>query len=127
MKVSLPKGYRKLFTLEDLANAKATIAAFKEIDATPAEYGEMAVRAALKHRVDCIDRIIEAKAVVMPYYHLDFDWNGEGTGFMDAKIQVIAKTYQGFIEVHAMFSEINQIGATDFEPDMYVNYAKSIA
>lgn len=125
MRVKLEKEYKRLYTLEQLDQARAVIQSEKENDDfTVVQWAEMAVHEALKGTgVNAQDWqegwILQAEATTARNGRA---WNqyGEGTGDMDVWIDAVARTGEGFVEVGAYLSDIWQTGGTDYRQHMYI-------
>lgn len=124
MKVTLPKDYRSMFTLDDLDRAKAVIACMKDDCSSVKEYAEMAIRHVLEHNTqyDCITEVLKAEAVAHENYRV-LDRICDGSGDMDVWINASARTCDGFIEVGAYLSDIWDIApGTRLTNHMFINY-----
>lgn len=125
MKVRLPKEYKKLWTVHQLELAKALIAFEKEYDEEkPEGWIEYAIRAALNEKsngLDSIDEIIRASAEVARNHRI---WNIYGeTEDLDIWIKGLAKTTNGYIEVEAYLTDINDISYENSQTEhMYIRY-----
>lgn len=123
MKVKLETGYRSLYTLEQVDQARAVIQYEKSDDETAAGWARYAVCEALKgtsvNPTDYADNyILEASATTARNGRI-WDQYGEGTGTMDVWIHAVARTSEGFIEIGAYLSDIWQSGATDYKQHIY--------
>ena len=108
MKVRLEGDYKRVYTLEQLDQAKEVIRRAKDDTSRPEEYGEMAIRAILSQMGsnDCILRILFGEAHTAKNSKNDYERMGEGTGIMDIWITTYAETCDGFIRVGAYLSDI---------------------
>lgn len=124
MKVKLEENYKSLYTLYDLARAKAVIASLKEDESTPAEYAAYAAaHIASRRHNDHLERILEASAHTAGNCRV---WDNYGdTQHMDVWIDFTAKTTFGFIVGGAYLTDIWAIdGDTDLTDHMYEIYYK---
>ena len=132
MKVTLPKDYRKTFTLEEVENAKRMIKAFKvDYEADPKEEAALAVRHWINKRMECgaVDRVLEATATVAKNCRT---WNMyDDTGDLDVWIDAVVKVSStwdesGYAEVGFYITDLWQVGPNDVDitPNMYVQYFK---
>jgi len=130
MKVALEKEYRKVYTLEELEQAKMVIAFEKEDEETIEGWAEYAVREATKDRKDYADwlgaTVIKATATTATNIRV-YDAYGEGTGHMDVIIEATAETHKGFIKIAAYLSDIWQTGAVAYSEYMWVRTFKAEA
>lgn len=125
MKVRLPKDYKRLFTLEQLEQAKLVISAEKDDDDETAKgWAEYAIREALKDESDYLVEVLKADATVAGNCRI---WNQYGfpaddraSGYMDVWIEATAETTEGFIKIGAYLSDIWQSGAVDYRNHMYI-------
>lgn len=123
MKVTLEKDYRRLYTLEDLDEAKQVIKHLKDYDETARSAAESAAQHILWQRGgDFLDRIVEATAETAKNRRV-WNWYGDNTGEFDVWIQFIARTGKGFLEGGAYLTDIWSLdGETDFTPHMWINH-----
>lgn len=122
MKVTLPKDYRKTFTLEELDIARKIIRDMKDDDATPAWYAEVAINHWFAHKSDGLDRVLEATAEISKNR---MAWNayGDDTRQADIWVSAVAKTWGGYLELGAYLTDIWNIGGdTDYTQHMYAQY-----
>lgn len=125
MKVSVEKEYRRLYTMEDLDNARALIAALKEDTSKPADYLIIAAGIAARMRGDYAERILEASAETAKNCRLEWNAQGDNTGIMDAWISGTAETSRGFLKIGAYLSDIWNISGDDYAAEtahMYIRY-----
>lgn len=126
MKVRLEDDYRKLYTLEELDQAKAVIQYEKEYDAESVKnWAEMAAREALKDSTDCIMKVIEADART-GRNHRAWERYGDDTGSMDVWIEATVRTWEGFLVIGAYLSDIWDTGGTDYRQHMYIERFKKV-
>lgn len=122
MKVTLPKDYRRTFTLEELDIAREIIRDMKDDDGTPAWYAEVAVDHWLQKKDDFKQEVIRASAVIAKNCRV-WDAYGDGTGCMDIWVEAVAKTWGGYLELGAYLTDIWNIGGdADFTQHMYAQY-----
>lgn len=128
MKVTLPKDYRKRFTLEQVDIARRIIRDMKDDMSTPAEYIEYAVRDYFKatNMADCTDAVLTASAIVEPNRR---SWNeyGEDTQEMDIWVEATVRTFGGFLVIGAYLTDIWCISSEDSRADHYhTRYFKEV-
>lgn len=124
MKVTMPENWKSAFTMERVEIARRVIKHERENDdETPNGWAEYAVREALKDSGDFLREIITAKAEIAENCRI-YDAYFEGSAYMDVWISAVARTANGFIEVHAYLSDIWQSGAVPFKEHMYIQYFK---
>ena len=126
MKVKLHADYKKYYTLDDLARAKAVIANEKEYDEeTPAGWITYAVSELYDITGDDTERVITAEARTAKNCRA---WNAYGTAIdsqdMDVWIEGLVKTRHGYMEIGAYLSDIWQTGAVKYSEHIYYRYFK---
>ena len=123
MKVTLPKDYRKLFTLEEMDIARKIIRDMKDDDFTPATYAEIAIDHWFAHHTaDGRDTVLTAKAEISKNR---MAWNAysDDSRQMDIWVSAVTKTYDGYLEIGAYLTDIWQIGGEeDFTDRMFAQY-----
>ena len=119
MKVTLPKNYKEQYTIAQVEQMKAVIAAEKDDTETVKGWATYAVNEAIKDDIDCIVEIYKATAETCMNNRA---WNAysEDTGMVDVWIEAVAETSKGFVKVGAYLSDIWQTGAEDYRTRMYV-------
>lgn len=125
MKVTLPKDYRKTFTLEDMDIARRIIRDMKEDDTTPTWYAEVALGHWIFKRLKNRDGVYEVLRATAEISKNRRSWEayGEDTRQMDIWIEAVAKTFDGYLELGAYLTDINGIAPnTDFTDHMYARY-----
>lgn len=135
MKVTLPKDYRKMFTLEELDIARTIIRDMKEDTSTPAEYIVYAVydwldsiRANAKDikDYDFFRKVLSATATPQKNRNA-WDAYGEGTQHMDIWIDAIVRTSNGFLVIGAYLTDIWSISEDCSMIDRYyTRYYKEV-
>ena len=123
MKVSLESNYKYWYTISDLEKAKAVIKYEKEYDESkPEDWARYAVEEALKGTSDYLKQILYAKAETCRNGRVNNAY-GDDTGNADVWIIAMARTENGFIEVHACLSDIWQTGPDySYKDHMYIVY-----
>ncbi|MBR5678686.1 MAG: hypothetical protein IKX20_11210 [Paludibacteraceae bacterium] len=119
MKVTLPKNYKEYYTIYQVEQMKAVIAAEKDDEETIKGWAEYAVNEALKDDPHYIVEVYKATAETCLNNKV---WNayGEDTGIVDVWIEAVAETSEGFVKVGAYLSDIWQSGAVDYRNRLYV-------
>lgn len=130
MKVTLPKDYRKRFTLEQVDIARRIIRDMKEDESTPAEYIRYAVRDYFKHfsetEYDIIEEVLKAEAKVEGNCRA-WDAYGVGTEHMDIWVDATVRTSNGFLIIGAYMTDIWSISPKDSRADhYYTRYFKEV-
>lgn len=118
MKVTLEKEYRKLYTLEQLEQAKLVIACEKEDEETAKGWAEYAAREALQGTGDWLREVVTAEAHTARNCRI-WEQYGDGTGDMDVWVKALCRTANGFLEVGAYLSDIWQSGAVPYSQHLY--------
>lgn len=120
MKVTLPKDYRKRFTLEQMDIARRISRDMKDDTSTPAEYIVYAVndwlRAAHKH--DYCEEVLKATAQFEGNCRI-YEAYGEGTDCMDIWIDATVRTGAGFLVIGAYLTDIWEISSETSHADHY--------
>ena len=109
MKVTLPKDYRNIFTLDDLDRAKAVIASCKEDTTTLKELAEIAVREVLRgEKYGWCDEVLKAEAYVAKNSRIQWNYYADNSLNMDVWIDFTAEwgTGSGFVKGGAYLSDI---------------------
>ena len=125
MKVTLDKGYRSYYTLEEYDIAKELIARQKSDEFPLKDAAEIAVDEVLKSNTcEYCQEILSVKAETTKNFRI---WNYyfDDSRDFDVWIKTVAKTSYGFIEVGAYYSDINKIGAEEglnVAKNWYVQY-----
>lgn len=123
MKVTLPKDYRRTFTLEELDIARRIIRDMKDDEFTPKDYAEIAIDHWFSHHTtDGRDEVLTATAEIS---RNRIAWNayGDDTRQTDIWISAVAKTFGGYLELGAYLTDIWNIAPdTDYTDNMYALY-----
>ena len=130
MKVTMPKNYREIFTLERYDYAKQLIAEMKEDETTAKDYAEMAVNAFCNYggRCDFCREILKVSAEVTYNGHNPFPYSQDLPG-MDVWISATARTADGFLEIGCYLSDIwglcgDDKSKWDLIEKAFITYAK---
>ena len=125
MKVRLEEDYRRVYTLEELAQAKEVIKAMREDTTKPEEYGAMAIRSILNMmgNNDCMMKVLTAEAKTAKNSNGEYDRMGTNTGKIDVWITAYAETVDGFIRIGAYLTDIWE--ETMNGANTYIKYAKA--
>lgn len=119
MKVTLPKDYKRIYTVEEHEQAKAVIASEKEDSFTAKDYAEMALHVLCSKYGWTEGDVILATAETCKNPRIrTCDLYGVGTGFMDIVIHGTANIWgtfendfgRAYIEIYANLSDIWQAG-----------------
>lgn len=102
MKVKIEEGYKKMYTLEEVRQAKDVIACMKEDESTAEEWAATAARA---YTGDYIERVIEASAETCSNARV-YNAYGDNTQFMDICIKALVKTFDTYLEITAYLTDI---------------------
>lgn len=127
MRITLPKDYRRYFTLADLDRAKAIINAEKENTMTAREWAEYAVKEAVGMDGWCVE-ILKVEAEASKNCRA---WNmySDESEDMDVWISFVAEIWHdgkpGFLKGGAYLSDIWGTGATKYRQHMYMNFFKA--
>ncbi len=124
MKVALPKDYRKLFTLEEMDIARKIIHDMKDDDFTPALYAEIAIDHWLRHHTADDGRVTVLTATAeISKNRMAWNAYSDNSRQMDIWVRVVAKTYDGYLELGAYLTDIWSIAPdTDFTDRMFAQY-----
>lgn len=130
MKVTLEENYRRLYTLEDLDQAKTVIAECKDNYDDCKVWAEMAANEAV---TGTVIRVIECSAHTAKngemyrngrynYFSRTNPATGEeiDTGIMDVWVDFLAETWDGFVKGGAYLSDIIQTGGEHYKDRMYI-------
>lgn len=128
MKVTLEENYKRIYTLEELEQAKVVIAYEKENDEyKPEQWAEILAHEVFKNSPWYMERVLSATAHTCKNVEIgQYERYGEGSGWMDVWVEAIFDCgYRGIVEAHAYLSDIWATGGDyDYRHKMYVKYAK---
>lgn len=120
MKVKFEEGYKRYYTVEEYEQAKVVIDCEKANDAfTAKDWAEVAFNELCRYHKWTAIKIIDAYAeTAKNHRHINWEWFGEGSGFMDVRINAIGQVYvhdenltcRAYVEFSGYVSEINNSG-----------------
>lgn len=131
MKVAITKESRKWMTVEELDYAKKIVRDMKDDDGTAGWYADLAADAILnsgkyRDKGDSVKRIIEADAEICRDNAIPYEQFGEGCGRLGVWLNFTAETYDGFLKVGCLLSDIWMLGDADARDTMvghsYIRY-----
>lgn len=126
MKVTLPKDYKNIYTLNQVEQMKMVINFEKEDEETAKGWAEYAINEAIRNDHSSIVEIFKVTAEANLNNRIR-DAYGEGTGMADVYIIAIAETTSGFIKVGAYLSDIWQTGTVEYRHHEFIQKYKKEA
>lgn len=125
MKVTLPKDYKKTFTIHSLEIAKKVIKSEKEDEFTAEEYAKLLANHIITKQGlnDSVQRVFEATAKITTAR--GWDKYFEGSEDIDICIECFVRTWGGVVHGIAMLSDIWRIGGEETIPYYYEYYTKA--
>ena len=123
MKVTLPKNYKGIYTIEEWEQAKRVIECMKEDELPIKEYAEIAVKHALKHKNDGCREVLKVTAETAKNSRQEYNRFCGDSGFMDVWLEITAETFYGFVKLGVYLTDIWNIGdGTDYTGFMWIHY-----
>ena len=124
MKVKFEEGYKRYYTVEEYEQAKVVIESEKDDEVTPKQWAEMALAELCQYHNWTDISVVEAHAETCKNHkHHNWEWFGEGSGFMDVRIEAVGQLYvrtnkngyenychRAYVEFSGYLSEIAMAG-----------------
>lgn len=120
MKVKFEEQYKRYYTVEEYEQAKVVIDYEKaNDDFTAKDWAEMALCELCKYHNWTDINVIEAHAETCKNHRChNYEWFGEGSGFMDVRIEAVGQVYvhrenrshRAYVEFDGYLSEIAMSG-----------------
>lgn len=125
MKVTLPKDYKRMFTIHQVEVAKKVIKSEKEDEFTAEEYAKLLVNHIITRQGlnDGVQRVFEVTAGITTAR--GWDKYFEGSEDIDIYIECYVRTWDGVVYATAMLSDIWRIGGEETIPYHYEYYTKT--
>ena len=115
MKVNITKESRKWMTVEELPYAKQIVKDMKDDDFSVADYAKMAADAIIwgRYNHDYVNRIMEADAEICRDNGIAYEQFGEGCGRLGVWLRFTAETFDGFLKVGCLLSDVWALGTDE--------------
>lgn len=116
MKVNITKESGRWMTVDELPYAKQIVQDMKDDAWSAKEYAEMAARAVLsapRYNNDGVREVLSASAEICRDNWIEYDQFGEGCGRLGVWIVATVETWDGFLKVGCLLSDIWALGTDE--------------
>lgn len=130
MKVNITKESGRWMTVDELPYAKQIVKDMKDDEMSAQEYAKMAADAILwgPECGDSVRRVIEADAEICRDNAIPYEQFGEGCGRLGVWLRFTAETFDGFLKVGCLLSDVWGLGTDEARSDLmrhsYIRYYK---
>lgn len=125
MKVNITKESGRWMTVDELPYAKKIVQDMKDDAWSAKEYAEMAARAVLsapRYNDDSVRDVLSASAEICRDNYIPYEQFGEGCGRLGVWIVATVETWDGFLKIHCLLSDIWMLGTNEAR-DALINHS----